>query len=70
MDQPAQSWLLSPGDRYSSGSASGFYLYSGDYLYDSYVYNAYGVRPAISLKFGTSAMNGTGVADDPWIVNP
>ena len=63
-------WLLSPYRRYSSGYAYGFDLSSyGDLGYNT-VDNARGVRPAISLTSGTTAVSGTGTATDPWIVNP
>ena len=61
-------WLLSPSTRYSNGYASGFYLDSSGFLSYSYVNNARGVRPAISLKPGTTAASGTGIATDPWVV--
>jgi hypothetical protein len=61
-------WLLSPRRRYSNGYAYEFALSSSGYLYGNRVYNAYGVRPAISLKPGTTATSGTGIATDPWVV--
>ena len=61
-------WLLSPGDRYSNGSAREFYLGPNGRLNYSNVNNANGVRPAISLKPGTTATSGTGIATDPWVV--
>lgn len=63
-------WLLSPYFRYSNGDAYGFFLNSNGRLSSSNVYNAIGVRPAISLKPGTTAASGTGTATNPWIVNP
>ena len=60
--------MLSPSTRYSNGYASGFYLDSSGFLSYSYVNNARGVRPAISLKPGTTAASGTGIATDPWVV--
>ena len=63
-------WLLSPYYRDSNGSAFGFSLTSSGNLNIDFVSNADGVRPAISLTSGTSAVNGTGTATDPWIVNP
>ena len=63
-------WLLSPGYRISNGRAYGFYLFSSGFLDRYYVSNSYGVRPAISLISGTTAVSGTGTAADPWIVNP
>ena len=61
-------WLLSPYNRYSGGNAHGFILYSGGDLGAGYVSNGFGVRPVISLKPGTTAASGTGIATDPWIV--
>lgn len=63
-------WLLSPYGRSSYGGASEFYLDSDGYLYFSSVSFTYGVRPAISLTSGTSAVDGIGTATNPWIVNP
>ena len=63
-------WLLSPYGRFSGGNACGFRLSSYGGLGYGYVYNTYGVRPAISLTPETMAANGTGTAADPWIVNP
>ena len=62
-------WLLSPYYRSSNGGASGFTLDSDGSLSDYRVTGTFWVRPAISLTSGTSAVSGTGVADDPWIVN-
>ena len=61
-------WLLSPRNRSSDGIAREFYLASNGRLYDFYVNNSRGVRPAISLKPGTTAASGTGIATDPWVV--
>ena len=61
-------WLLSPNSRGSGGSAGGFYLRSGGDLRGSYVGNAYGVRPSISLNPGTLVAGGTGTATNPWTV--
>lgn len=63
-------WLLSPDYRASNGSARGFTLYSNGHLDYDYVYDGRGVRPAISLTSGTSAVDGTGTATSPWIVSP
>ena len=63
-------WLLSPYYRNSSGLAEGFILNSIGYLIYGNVDGAYGVRPAISLKSGTTATSGSGTATDPWVVNP
>jgi hypothetical protein len=61
-------WLLSPSNRDSTGYAFEFDLTSGGSLYNRRVSNAIGVRPAISLKPGTTAASGTGIATDPWVV--
>ena len=63
-------WLLSPHYRTSNGLAYEFYLYSDGILSYYYVGSSNGVRPAISLTSGTSAVDGTGTATNPWIVNP
>ena len=63
-------WLLSPYNRSSSGPAGEFYLYSGGSLGNYVVSGTIGVRPAISLTSGTTAVSGSGTATDPWIVNP
>ena len=63
-------WLLSPSARVSGGSAYSLTLLSGGYLNFSVVRDTRGVRPAISLTSGTTAVSGTGTAADPWIVNP
>ena len=63
-------WLLSPYYRLSSGSVLGFTLNSYGYLFNSFTSDADGVRPSISLNPGTSSVNGSGTATDPWIINP
>ena len=62
-------WLLSPAFRNSAGAICGFDV--SDYLGNSgsdITSSAYGLRPAISLKLGTSASSGSGTATDPWVV--
>ena len=61
-------WLLSPYYRYSSGNAGGFFLGSVGSLDANYVSTAFGVRPAISLKSGTTIESGSGTATDPWVI--
>ena len=61
-------WLLSPGHRYSNGNARGFFLYSNGYLDFDSVFNAYGVRPVVSISHETNVTGGTGTATDPWTV--
>ena len=63
-------WLLSPTYRRSSGYVNEFYLGSDGSLHHNDVSSTDGVRPSISLNPGTTAVNGTGTATDPWIVNP
>ncbi|MBR0430995.1 InlB B-repeat-containing protein, partial [Candidatus Saccharibacteria bacterium] len=63
-------WLLSPYGRYPSGATSGSVLTLSGYLYYDLVYIPYGVRPAISLKYGTTPVSGTGIATDPWVIAP
>ena len=63
-------WLLSPYD-WRGSYARVFSVYgssSPGYLYDDYVYNASGVRPAISLKFCTLYSTGNGSASDPYTI--
>ena len=60
-------WLLSPDVRDSYGYAVGFSVVSGGKLSNGSVYNAYGVRPVISLAPGTTVL-GSGTATDPWEV--
>ena len=63
-------WLLSPYD-WRGSYARVFSVYgssSPGYLYDDYVYNASGVRPAISLKSCTLYSTGDGSASDPYTI--
>ena len=62
-------WLLSPDYRAPNGYAYEFDLDSGGGLNYYTVYNSLGVRPAISLISGTTAVSGSGTATDPWVVN-
>ena len=64
-------WLLSPVYRNSSGNVSEFSLFlSGSLNGNIYIVsNSLGVRPAISLTSGTTAVSGSGTATDPWVVN-
>ena len=58
-------WSLSPSDFYGH-NAYGFYVSNG-YISDyNYVSNAYGLRPAVSLKPGTPVVNGDGTATSPY----
>ena len=61
-------WLLSPFNRSSNGYANEFGLISAGRLSNLNVSSTSGVRPAISLKPGTTAASGTGIATDPWVV--
>ena len=61
-------WLLSPYLQASGGDAYGSELYSGGFLASNHFPNPIGVRPAISLKPGTTVASGTGTSEDPWVV--
>ena len=63
-------WLLSPCNRASNGNANEFRLGSVGGLSGYNVDSARGVRPVISLQPGTTSTSGTGIATDPWIINP
>ena len=61
-------WLLSPSQRLLNGQAWSMGLSMFNQI-NAFSLNAgYGVRPAISLKPGTTVESGTGIATDPWIV--
>ena len=63
-------WLLSPGMRKVITSEFTL-LFSGQLSYDRVDDrngSSYGVRPAISLKPGTTVASGSGTAIDPWVV--
>ncbi len=62
--------MLSPVALGSGGGANGFILYPSGFIGGNDVRFAYGARPAISLTSEITAVSGTGVATDPWIVNP
>lgn len=61
-------WSLSA--RAFDGVYSGvFYVYStGDLFYNGLVNAPNGVRPAISLKAGTTAISGDGTASNPYVI--
>ena len=63
-------WLLSPN--YWSGSNASVFFVRGSsdpgYLYSYYVYYAYGVRPALSLKSCVKYSSGNGSASDPYTI--
>lgn len=63
-------WLLSPRHRSNNGQVSAYRIgaegsSANGALTDS---TSYGVRPVISLKPGTTATTGSGIATDPWVV--
>ena len=58
-------WSLSPYF-FVDGDAYVWYVYSG-YLYDSYVNDNNGLRPAISLVSSTN-VTGNGTSDNPYVV--
>ena len=60
-------WSLSPY-LFCYNYACEFYLNSSGNLFGSYVNNAYGVRPSVSLKPGTYVSGGDGSVSTPYIV--
>ena len=63
-------WTMTPSYRSTSNSRATMMIYSnsGGYLSSASMYTSYDVRPVISLKEGTVAIDGTGTAADPWVV--
>ena len=62
-------WLLSPTCRESNGDVWGYYLNTSGYPGSTSMRSFNGVRPAISLIYGTTPTSGTGTAIDPWVIN-
>jgi hypothetical protein len=60
-------WTMSPHSFYYT-SAIQFIMYSYGYLNYGNMYSAYGIRPAVSLKYGTLVTTGSGTAIDPYII--
>ena len=60
-------WLASPV-YFINGYASGRNVDSAGVLSGSYVGNASGVRPAVSLKLGTEYSSGNGSMESPYVV--
>ena len=64
-------WLLSPS-YWNGRGASVFFVYGssdpGSLNYNNYVYNSYGVRPAISLKSCVKTSGGDGSASAPYTI--
>ena len=53
----------------ASGDATVGYVYSTGLVDDGGVYNAYGVRPVVSLANGTLVnFNGDGTSTNPYVV--
>ena len=63
-------WTMTPSYRSTSNSRATMMIfsYSSGYLNSASMYTSYDVRPVISLKEGTLAVEGTGTAADPWVV--
>ncbi|MDD6263711.1 MAG: VWA domain-containing protein [bacterium] len=59
-------WLLSPG-RFTDSIAQSFWSYT-DYIESNQTSQNSGVRPSVSLAPGTRTENGTGTADDPYVI--
>jgi hypothetical protein len=61
-------WSLSP--YYFNSSYAGVWGVSSDgYLGNNFVYYSYGVRPAVSLKPGTTYSSGNGSSTSPYVVS-
>ncbi len=60
-------WSLSPGD-FDGRGAEVWYVRGGSGGFGSYVYDAYGVRPSISLK-STTNVTGEGTSSSPFIIS-
>ena len=62
-------WSLSPYYALRGSYAYVFFVYSTGDLRSDYVYNAYGVRPAVSLRPGVKVTSeGDGTMENPYIV--
>ena len=60
-------WLSSPADFAADYARVSYVYFGGDLDYDR-VGSSLGVRPSVSLKFGTSISEGNGTSDNPYIV--
>ncbi len=60
-------WSLSPSYFYNS-TVLGYRVYSGGHLMSDNVFNAYGVRPALSLAPGTKITSGDGTMNSPFVI--
>ena len=64
----ANYWLLSPSSFNDNRAAYGGYVVNTGRLYNGYVNNSYGVRPALSLAPGTTITGGDGSYTNPYRV--
>ena len=60
-------WLASP-DYFDYSYATGRYVGTFGSMYNTAVYSAYGVRPAVSLATGTLYTSGDGSKNSPFVV--
>ena len=61
-------WSLSPYS-FNGTNAAVFDLFSTGSLYNYYVFNTLGVRPAISLKYGVMIQSGgDGSKENPYVI--
>lgn len=60
-------WTMSPYARTGTYAYS-FYLNTNGYLQNGRVDTAYGIRPVISLVYGTMINGGSGTATNPWTI--
>ena len=64
------TWTMSPGINDSGGAKAFIWANTGGLNVYVIHTGSYTVRPAISLTPGTTIDGGSGIATDPWIVNP
>ncbi len=60
-------WTLSPFDFYLNRYANEFFVNSS-YIIGGYVDSSYGLRPSVSLKPGQPVVRGTGIVEDPYVI--
>jgi hypothetical protein len=61
-------WLASPSGMHSNQAAGRYVTNTGDLGYYYVVFNAYGVRPAVTLSSNIEFTRGNGTYDSPYIV--
>ena len=64
LDTSSNTWTMSP----FSSFYSTFFVRKLDGVFNSFVYDAFGVRPVAYLKSNLQIVNGTGTQSDPYIL--